>query len=283
MEIQHNIYLKGKTLKHIIIYFLLFLAGDLLSSILFDLLFSVVKLPIRDLYSIIRRLSCLLLTYFLFWFYTTKILRLHMKDFRITFAIKKWGILFAVFLPFFVVSMFLLIGETSANRYSFIEISLIIITSFVMALKAGILEEMLFRGYIMKLIENRWNRDIAILLPSFFFSLLHIPSMETYSFASILCLLVGGTLVGIMFSLVVYKGNSISNSVLLHAVWNFTMVTDIFHITTVEQAYGAPIVNITIHSDNVLLTGGGFGAEASIIAIIGYLSICGAVLFLKRK
>ena len=54
-----------------------------------------------------------------------------------------------------------------------------------MAIKAGILEEMLFGEYIMRLLENKWNKYIAILLPAFLFSLLHILSMETFSIAGL--------------------------------------------------------------------------------------------------
>lgn len=61
------------------------------------------------------------------------------------------------------------------------------------------------------------------------------------------------------------------------------MVTDILHITTLQGAYGMPIVSVTIPSDNILLTGGGFGVEASLVAMIGYALICGAISFFKKK
>lgn len=280
---QYYKFSKVKELKTIFIYLLLFLAGDFFSSLPFDLLFSIVKLPIRELYSIIRITSCLLFTYFLFWFYTTKILHLKMKDFRITFDIKKWGIAFAIFLPTFVVSLFLLIGKTSVNDMTFMEIILIIIASLIRALKAGLLEEMLFRGYIMKLLENKWSKGVAIVLPSILFSVLHLPSMGTFNLTSVLCLLMSGTLVGIMFSLVTYKGDSISHSVLLHTIWNFVMVSDLLHITTLQGTYGKPFFSIIIPSDHVLLTGGGFGVEASIIAMMGYGLICGFTLLKRNK
>lgn len=283
MDTEQYKFSKIKTLKHIAIFFLLFLAGDLFSSLPFDLLFSVIRLPVRELYSILRMTGCLLFTYLLFWLYTTKILHFSMKDFGITFAIKKWGILAAVFLPAFVTAIFLLIGDTTINEFAFGKIVLILTASLLRALKAGILEEMLFRGYIMKLLENRWNKYVAVLLPSFLFSLSHIPSMETFSFTGVLLLVISGTLVGIMFSLVAYKENSISNSILLHTVWNFVMVTDILHITTLQGVYGMPIVSVTIPSDNILLTGGGFGVEASLVAMIGYALICGAISFFKKK
>ena len=61
------------------------------------------------------------------------------------------------------------------------------------------------------------------------------------------------------------------------------MVTDILHITTMQGAYGEPIFSIIIPSDSVLVTGAGFGVEASIIAIIGYLLVCGATTLRKRN
>lgn len=61
----------------------------------------------------------------------------------------------------------------------------IVIATLFMAIKAGILEEMLFGEYIMRLLENKWNKYIAILLPAFLFSLLHILSMETFSIAGL--------------------------------------------------------------------------------------------------
>ena len=280
METQFS---KAKVIRHIVIYFLLFFAGDLLNTVVFDLLYMVVKLPIRGLYSILRTSGCLIFTYFLFWFYTTKILHLKMRDFRITCSIKKWAVLYAVILPAFVIICYLVIGRMTITGLNFGEITVAVIYSVVTALKAGILEEMLFRGYIMKLLEKGWNKSLAILLPSFLFSLLHIPSMEVFSVAGVLLLVISGTLVGVMFSLIAYKGDSISNSSLVHAIWNFILVTDIIHITTAQGVYGEPVFSIIIPSDNVLVTGAGFGVEVSIIAIIGYIFVCVAVIPKKRN
>ena len=273
----------SKTLISIVIYFLLFLAGNLLVALLFDLLFSFIKLPSRELYVIIRMIGTLLLTFFLFWFYTTKVLRLKMKDFGIAFNVKKWGVLLSVLLPAFVVIAFIIIGKTEINSYSSGKIILIVIASMITALKAGILEEMLFRGFIMKLLENRWNKYIAILMPSFIFSLAHIPSMKAFSFGGVALLMISGTLAGVMFSLVAYKGNSIGNSALMHAVWNFVMVTDVLQIAAAPEASSETIFSVTVASDSLLLTGGGFGMEASLIAMIGYILICGYTILTREK
>ena len=279
MELQFS---KGKIIGHIVAYVLLFLVGDLLNSLVFDLLFSIVELPIRGLYSVLRTLGCFVFTYLLFWLYTIKILRLKMESFRIALSIKKWAFLYAVILPLFVVTCYFIIGEPTMTALNIEEIIVVVIYSAIAALKAGVLEEMLFRGYILKFLELKWGKVVAVLLPSFLFSLMHIPSMDAFSVAGISLLVISGTLVGIMFSLITYMGNSISNSGLLHAVWNFVFVTDMIHITTAQGIYGEPIFSIIIPSDYVLVTGAGFGVEASIIAIIGYLFVCGAVI-LRRK
>ena len=241
------------------------------------------ELPYRELYSVLRMSGQLFFTGLFFWIYTVKVLHLKMRSFGISFDIKPWGVLFSVLLPAFVVLAFLLIGNGYVNSFAVSDAILIVISSILTALKAGIIEEMLFRGFIMKLLENRWNKFVAIFAPSFLFSLLHIPSMETFSVAGVMLLIVSGTLVGIMFSLVAYKGNSISNSAIIHTVWNLVMVTGILHITTEQGYYGNPIFSIIIPFDNALLTGAGFGAEASMIAIVGYACICAVVLLSKNS
>ena len=273
----------SKTLINIVVYFLLFLAGDLLNSIVFDLPFLLFNFRGHNLYLIFRMLGCTALTLLFFWLYTNKVLHLKMKDFRVTLDIKSWGIIFSILLPAAVVIAFLFIGKAEVNAFAPSEIILIIIVSVITALKAGILEEMLFRGFIMTLLENKWNKYIAILVPSFLFSLAHIPSMEYFTVGGVLLLIISGTLVGIMFSLVAYKGKSISNGALMHAVWNFVMVTDILRITTAEGAYGKPLFSVIIPSDNMWLTGGGFGVEASLIAVIGYCLVCVVVAFVKKR
>lgn len=273
----------AKMFKYIVIYSLLFALGSFCSSLLFDLTFRVVKLP-DEMNYLLRALGNIVLTFIFFYLYTIKKLHLSMQDFRITAAIRGWGVIIAVILPALVALTFIIVGSVTESRIDFTRKILIIIASLLMAFKAGLLEEMLFRGYIMKLLEMRWNKRVAILLPSILFSLAHIPSMGYFSVSGILLLVLSGTLVGIMFSLIVYKGNSISNSVILHTIWNFVMITDILHITTADGVYGHPIFSVIIPSNRVLLTGAGFGVEASAVAIIGYLLvICWLMISAKKS
>ncbi len=47
----------GKTMRHVLLYFLLFLAGDLLSSLVFDGLFLAVPMPAEEWYVILTMLG----------------------------------------------------------------------------------------------------------------------------------------------------------------------------------------------------------------------------------
>lgn len=273
----------SKTLLHIGMLILLFLAGDLLSSILFDLIFKYIELSQKWMYYVFRSVGCLILTCVLFFIYTKIFLHQKISFFRIDFKIKSIDILYAVLLPAFVILIYTAIGKFTFNDSISSGIKYgIIFDSLTRALRAGILEEILFRGYIMKLLENKWNKYIAIIIPSFVFSLLHIPSMENFNLAGVILLITSGTLVGIMFSLVTYKNDSIFGSTMIHILWNFFMATDILHIFFANDKLGSSIFSITLPSENVLLTGAGFGIEASLISIIGYLIVSMIAIYSMR-
>ena len=70
--------------------------------------------------------------------------------------------------------------------------------------------------------------------------------METFTIGGVFLLIISGTLVGTMFSLASYAGNSIGNNILMHTVWNFAIVTDILHITTSEAIIGYTLACLTL-------------------------------------
>ncbi|MEG0107342.1 MAG: CPBP family intramembrane glutamic endopeptidase, partial [Lachnospiraceae bacterium] len=107
-------------------------------------------------------------------------------------------------------------------------------------LGAGIVEEIVFRGFIMNALSMRFNKTIAIIVPSLLFGVVHTIGMD-FDFLSCALVLVAGTLVGVMFSLITIETKSIWNSAFVHALWNIVMIT-----------------------------GGDFGIESSVISVIAY-------------
>ncbi|MDE6763403.1 MAG: CPBP family intramembrane metalloprotease [Oscillospiraceae bacterium] len=273
----------GKTITHIAAYLLLFLAGDLVSSLLFDLLFSVVKLPSGWMYQLPRALGTLAVTWLLFWLYTSKVLRMKMSDFGITHKVRVWAVLLSLLLPVLTAAVFCAAGKVSITESSLGNVFGSAAASLAFALKAGITEEMLFRGFIMTLVGHKWGKKLAIIAPSVFFGCVHLINFEkNFTFAGVVLLIVSGSLAGIMFSLAADRG-SVGSNALMHTIWNFIMATNIMHITTEQEAYGAPLVSVIIPSESILLTGGDFGAEASIIAVVGYAAVCILIMLAGKK
>lgn len=246
--------------------------------------FNSTQLSQRWNYNISRTITYFIFTFGAYLLYTKYILHLQLRDFKITLKLKLWNVICAIILPSFVICIFIFIGNVSvtSNLSLRMKMAIILFAAFTSTV-SGILEEMLFRGYIMKLLESRWNKYIAIITPSFLFSLIHIPRMNNIDIIGLLLLIISGTLVGIMFSLIAYSSDSISGSAIIHAVWNCIMITDIIHFLTGRAVKGTSIFSITLPKDSVLITGGGFGIESSLPAIIGYALISIYVLYSMKK
>ena len=262
-----------KTILIILVSFVLYLAGALLSSFVMDFIYKFATFKYKNFYSIIRHISDFGFVFLLLWLCIYKIFHLKFEDFGINLQFKWWGFAIALLVSAYMVVVYLIVGKLSINEHTPVEIVLLIIDSLTLGLQSGFLEEILFRGIFMKSLESRWNKTVAILAPSLFFSLVHIPGMSSFSVVGILILIVAGTMVGVMFSMAAYKGNSIANSTIIHAIWNFTLIANIFDISPAGSEYTNSIFSISLSTDNIFITGAEFGIEASIFGILAYVVV----------
>lgn len=204
-----------------------------------------------------------------------------MTDFKINKVnIKPIWAVTAVIMPLIVLGLSLIVGgEWKVNSFTSGEYANLFSTIVLfLGVAVGIVEETVFRGLIMGAVEKVSNKWVAIIVPSVLFGLIHITN--GFSVLSCIQLVVAGTVVGILFSLVTYESGSIWSSVLIHAVWN--MSTGVLKIGT--QVDESVPYNYLLNSDSFLLTGGDFGIEASIFSIIAYsIFIVVAIFLLKRK
>ena len=133
----------------------------------------------------------------------------------------------------------------------------------------------------MGCLERRFHIWIAVIIPSILFGVVHIIGNEL-DFLSVIQLLIAGSIVGILFSLVAYESNSIWNNAMIHAVWNMVIIGGILHIGS--EADGNSILNFVLKNKSFLISGGDFGIEASVISILAYLIfIILAIVLLKKK
>ncbi|PCF86339.1 CPBP family intramembrane glutamic endopeptidase [Staphylococcus intermedius] len=141
---------------------------------------------------------------------------------------------------------------------------------------APIVEEVVFRGILLKYIEEKTNIIVAMVITSVFFAAVHLFNGRLTGIDFYL-LIIGGTAVGMLYAIAAYRYNSIWASVVLHVCWNLGAL-----ITISPTQTDVGWIQYVINSHNVWLTGGAYGFSVSAVAIIGYILTGIAILLLKK-
>lgn len=225
------------------------------------------------LYHIVGGILYVALAYLMVWLFCTKYLKAELS----TFLIPKCGIrikwaVAAVLLPVLVSVVYLPFPGSFVVNTPDIGTRLAFVTRgiFLAGLGAGIVEELLFRGLLMNAVIQRYGKTAGIFAPSVLFALLHILGMD-FSLLSCVQVLVAGTLVGVMFSLIALESRSVWNSAIVHAVWNMIIIGGGLTIGTELNEYA--VCSYVLETRSFLLTGGEFGIESSVVSIAGYLLV----------
>jgi len=128
------------------------------------------------------------------------------------------------------------------------------------AIFAAVSEELIFRGILFRWIEAFGGSWAALLLTSAFFGAAHLANPNASPIAAVGIAFEAGVMLGAAYMLT----RSLWLPMGLHAAWNFTQ----------GEIYDIPVSGTPVHglltarlSGPPLLTGNGFGLEASLIAI----------------
>ena len=229
-----------------------------------------------------------ILTYYGLKVFCKKFLKTELSDLGIVkFSVNPIWCIVAVGLPLMVDILLILTG----GEWNILECDImpklnIVITGICLySITGGIVEEMIFRGLIMGIIRKNYSIKPAVIIPSVLFGLAHLANGKL-DFISAIQLIVAGTAVGIMFSLIMMNNNNFWNNALVHAIWNMSTI-GLMHIGTepfVSSISASALFTFVLKSDNRLITGGNFGIESSFIAIAGYVIISIiAFLMIKKK
>lgn len=140
-----------------------------------------------------------------------------------------------------------------------------ILTPLAFALAAGVLEEILFRGVIFRITEEWLGSWGALAVSSVLFGAAHLANPHATLMSALAIALEAGVLLGAAFMITRRLWLPIG----LHAAWNFTQ----------SGIFGAPVSGTVPHglfvstlSGPAWATGGGFGPEASLPAVLVALS-----------
>jgi membrane protease YdiL (CAAX protease family) len=148
-----------------------------------------------------------------------------------------------------------------------------IIIPLTIAFTIAILEEILIRGIIFRVMEEKLGSYIALIVSALIFGALHLPNANS-TLLSALCIAVeAGLLLGAAF---MYSRN-LWFPIALHFAWNF-MQSGIFGaITSGNEKTNSLLV--TKIEGSTLITGGEFGPEGTIQAAI-FCTIATVVLLI---
>ena len=129
------------------------------------------------------------------------------------------------------------------------------------AIFPAISEELVFRGILFRWIEEFGGSWLALFLTSAFFGASHLMNPHASPIAAVGIAFEAGVMLGAAYMLT----RSLWLPMGLHAAWNFTQ----------GEIYDIPVSGTPVHgivqaqlSGDPLLTGNGFGLEASLIAIV---------------
>ena len=184
------------------------------------------------------------------------------------------GILIGVVLQSLIVFVIYLnngFHVVSVNPFKFIIIPLTV------AFTVAIFEEILIRGIIFRIVEEKLGSYISLVLSAIIFGALHLVNPES-SFTSAACVAVeGGLLLGAAY---IYSRN-LWLPIAIHFAWNF-MQSGIFGAVTSGNEKTNSLLTTHITGPE-LITGGAFGPEGTIQAIIFCLIATIVLMTLNAK
>jgi hypothetical protein len=145
---------------------------------------------------------------------------------------------------------------------------------FLTALLAAVVEEIIFRGFLFRLIQKLGGMWGALAITSILFGAAHAANKGATIGSSVAIALEAGVLLGAAYALTQRLWLPIG----LHLGWNFAEGS-IFGMSVSGRTQQGSLLTGELHG-RALLTGGAFGPEASIVAVVVCLT---AAIYLLWK
>lgn len=132
--------------------------------------------------------------------------------------------------------------------------------SFFLTVAVG--EEIIFRGIMFRMIDERWNTWVALIVSTIVFGLVHAANPNATWWSTLAIALESGILLGASYK---YSG-SLYLPIGIHWAWNYTQ-GNVFGFAVSGNDFGTSIITPLVEGPD-FVTGGAFGAEASIPAVV---------------
>jgi membrane protease YdiL (CAAX protease family) len=143
---------------------------------------------------------------------------------------------------------------------------------------AAVLEELLYRCLLFRVLERAWGTGVALAMQAVVFALMHLGNVEQGGAGDAMAMLVSVTLLGLLWGGLFVLARNLWVVAAHHAAWNFTIVLSGVPLSGNEDWRAlAPIESRYAGPD--WLTGGMFGPESSLLVMA---SVAVAVVLLLR-
>jgi hypothetical protein len=143
---------------------------------------------------------------------------------------------------------------------------------------AAVLEELLYRCLLFRVLERAWGTAVALAMQAVVFALLHLANVEQGGAGDVVAMLVSVTLLGLLWGGLFVVARNLWVVAAHHAAWNFTILLSGVPLSGIEDWRAlAPIESRYAGPD--WLTGGMFGPESSLLVMA---SLAVAVVLLLR-
>jgi len=181
-------------------------------------------------------------------------------------------------LYFVVVSAVLSISGCYGASYAHPAWSLILV-NFIFYFLIACGEEVIFRGIIFRMIDERFGFWWALGISALIFGFIHMITPNASIWSSIAIVLEAGVLLGAAFK----YSEGLWLPIGIHWAWNFTQ-GNVFGFSVSGHDKEESILNSVISGPDIL-TGGDFGPEASVISAVigGLLSAYFVWKYLKKR
>lgn len=143
---------------------------------------------------------------------------------------------------------------------------------------AAILEELVYRCLLFRLVERAWGTKLALVVQAVVFALAHLENVEQGGISDVVTMLISVTLTGVLWAGVFVLARNLWVVAANHAAWNFTILLSGLPLSGIEDWRKlVPLESRFAGPD--WLTGGMFGPESSLLVIA--LTTVAVVLLLR--
>ena len=266
---------KIQILIHVVVMYGIFFFADWVRMFAFK---TDLNAPFDEMLSVSIDILVVLL---LVWLYVTFVLKKTLNDFmiRLPLPTKKWCIT-AILIPLVIMLFYLLFvdGELKRNVLSYDDMMYVFSFTILRAgICAGVVEEIIFRGMIMNILRYSFRKNHAIVISAFVFASIHLGSTDTSKISDTFLVLLSTSLAGLALSAIACETGSVWSGAVVHGMYNVILGGQLLDIA--PEHYFITLWDYTIHTDNPLLTGKGYGITAGVPVMIGFASM----IFLAHK